>query len=151
MNICQSELAIPSGTPAFPTSYFIPSMPASTASASAIAVSTTTVESSSKGFPPAAIGGIVGGFVALLLLASLCILCYTRRYKSQNAIGPSTVDPVDIKGGPPAYIDVRMDTKTARDIEVPSAALRPLNYDVDDQNRNTDLSGAIGGRLARNY
>jgi hypothetical protein len=143
MNICQSEFAIPSGTPAFPTSYFIPSMPASTASSttsSVIAVSTTIVESSSKGFPPAAIRGIVGGFVALLLIASLCILCFTGRHKSQNAIGQSTVDPIDIKGSPPAYIDAGMDAKTARDIEIPSAALRPLNHDADDHNRNTDLS-----------
>lgn len=159
MQICATEFLTASlsstshARPALPTMYALPIM-----SSTAVGTGSSTASSqansstsSSKGLPAGAIGGIVGGFIALLLIASVCIFCLARRPKTRKVRDQSTVDPIYPKEPPPKYIEAGMDANIAAEPEVPSARLRYPDPDADEDNRNPDNSGAIGGRLARNY
>ena len=56
--------------------------------------STSPAPTSSSGLPPAAIGGIVGGFVGLLAIVALLFFCWTRRSRQIAREDPSpAVDP----------------------------------------------------------
>jgi hypothetical protein len=162
MQICQIEFATGATGTSYPTTTFVPLRTGSAATSTP--TSTSTSSKSSSGLAPAAIGGIVAGFLVLFAAAGILGFCFLRRYNNrqspQSMYQPAFADPVaPIQEPAPRYAEPEsvngkiaiVDENNTMETEVPSARLRYLDPDDEATIVNQTDSGAVGGRTARDY